>query len=72
MQKNIIKICAVAIAGLFTSNAMATYITYETRHTDAGVNQSDYQASWNDQHKRPCWFRQYANTRIKLSFPSAS
>jgi len=49
MQKNIIKICAVAIAGLFTSNAMATYITYETRHTDAGVNQSDYQASWNDQ-----------------------
>lgn len=47
MQNNIIKLCAIAVAGLITSNAMATYITYETRHTNAGVNTSDYRASWN-------------------------
>ncbi len=49
MQNNIIKMCAIAVAGLMTSNAMATYITYETRNTNAGVNQSDYRASWNIQ-----------------------
>ncbi len=49
MQKNIVKLCALAIAGLLTSSAMATYITYETRHTNSGVNQADYQASWNAQ-----------------------
>lgn len=49
MQNNITKMCAIAAAGLITSNAMATYITYETRQTNAGVNQSDYQASWSAQ-----------------------
>ncbi len=49
MQKNIVKLCTLAIAGLLSTSAMATYITYETRHTNAGVNQSDYRASWNAQ-----------------------
>lgn len=49
MQKTIVQIFAYAAMCIVSSNAMATYITYETRQTDSGINTSDYQASWNAQ-----------------------
>ncbi|MFK8028668.1 MAG: CCXG family PEP-CTERM protein [Gammaproteobacteria bacterium] len=49
MHKNIVKMFAIAVAGLVASDALAAYITYETRHTNNGVNTSDYLASWNQQ-----------------------
>ena len=46
MRKTLATICF----GLFTSAvASASTITYENRATDAGVNTSDYQSSWNAQ-----------------------
>ncbi len=49
MQNAITKVCAIAVASLISANAMATYINYDVRQTNAGVNQSDYLASWNTQ-----------------------
>lgn len=39
----------LAISSLFSTSLSAAMITYENRATNAGVDNSDYQSSWNNQ-----------------------
>mgnify|MGYP000388441421 CR=1 FL=1 len=46
MKKALLGLCFGVFA---TTTASASVITYENRATDSGVDQSDYQSSWNNQ-----------------------
>ncbi|MEM7081618.1 MAG: CCXG family PEP-CTERM protein [Pseudomonadota bacterium] len=47
--RSAIKPLLIAVTALVSTSAMATLITYEVRHTNSGVNNTDYLASWNAQ-----------------------
>lgn len=42
-------VTGLVVGIMFASSAFASVITYETRKTNNGVNQADYQASWGNQ-----------------------